>query len=731
MAQSPSTLLSDVLAGANKVAQRTVTGKGNIPLTSSQRQVATAMLNQAIQDQASKNVLTALMIAGMFESNFSTGNEASNPGYVAPLSVNSGAAASYTGTGLVLAEQQAHHFCVGGGGFNSAISADQQYASDPVGLAEYAEGAGQGSYQEQDYFKENGAAYIIQQAQTLVTQLSGTATKQSGGIAKDGTSTGTSVNDTATSTGFQVGQSGNSNEDVWTAINRLAQDRDWYLFSDSETIYLADGPDIINQEPVEVIDRWGDADRIAGLSFTYDNTSFEGTVTHTSVQGKTVNKTKLPKVQTPTEASLQLICKIDAVRGGDVIYLTNCGPANGPWLVGDITRSVFDTFSDITLNPALAPIPEFIATGGGNQVTNASDPKSGSLMSAIINSADSISAANFPYVWGGGHTSIGVPDKGDVGADGNTGAFIGYDCSGSVSAVLGAAGLLQSPESTQGMIQALGKYAVAGRGSGNPEVTIWINPATHVFLEINGQYWGTSIGMGASPNHTNGRENNASSGPTWWKKGSSAPDTSSFTPYHIPRTYLATPTTSSATVKNATTAPPETMYDTANVTVASTRSDFPNAVTAVAGYIDGSFLTYNPLTVTFPGLAIESTTEYKRVVSITVNGSLAADCADIENSDMTPTSGAAWARSKLRQNQFNRPILYASLSDMPAVKAALQAEGLSRQQYRLWVADYVTQAPTTVMSGYDAWQWSTSAATNLDTSLLTSGFFNKPDNYNA
>jgi hypothetical protein len=74
-----------------------------------------------------------------------------------------------------------------------------------------------------------------------------------------------------------------------------------------------------------------------------------------------------------------------------------------------------------------------------------------------------------PYIWGGGH-----------------GAFIssGYDCSGAVSFVLHAAGLLKTPfDSSEFMNWGL-------RGMGR-WITVYTNPG-HAFIEIAGARFDTS-----------------------------------------------------------------------------------------------------------------------------------------------------------------------------------------------------------------------------------------------
>ena len=79
------------------------------------------------------------------------------------------------------------------------------------------------------------------------------------------------------------------------------------------------------------------------------------------------------------------------------------------------------------------------------------------------------SIADFPYVWGGGHGSF--QDS-------------GYDCSGSVSYALAAAGLLDSPMASGPFM----KYGEPGRGKW---ITIYSNPG-HMFMVVGGLRFDTS-----------------------------------------------------------------------------------------------------------------------------------------------------------------------------------------------------------------------------------------------
>jgi cell wall-associated NlpC family hydrolase len=89
------------------------------------------------------------------------------------------------------------------------------------------------------------------------------------------------------------------------------------------------------------------------------------------------------------------------------------------------------------------------------------------VIARIISGGNAI--AKFPYVWGGGH-----------------GSFVdsGYDCSGSVSYALAAAGLLDSPLVSGGFA----KWGSPGPGKW---VTIYAN-AGHVFMYVAGLRFDTS-----------------------------------------------------------------------------------------------------------------------------------------------------------------------------------------------------------------------------------------------
>ncbi len=116
------------------------------------------------------------------------------------------------------------------------------------------------------------------------------------------------------------------------------------------------------------------------------------------------------------------------------------------------------------------------------------------------------------------------------------------------------------------------------------------------------------------------------------------------------------------------------MYDATNP------SSIPASVPApdyAAGYIDGQWPSYTAMHNRYPS-AIPA--------SITVQGSLGAQIADVENGDLSPRGGALWAYDKLWTGVV--PCLYCSESSWPAVRAACIAADVIPSAVDWWIAGY-------------------------------------------
>jgi Putative peptidoglycan binding domain len=131
-----------------------------------------------------------------------------------------------------------------------------------------------------------------------------------------------------------------------------------------------------------------------------------------------------------------------------------------------------------TTPPASTTTPGVSATidAAGNAVAPAGAP---AVVQEMIAAANSIDAK--PYIYAGGHASWNAP---------------GYDCSGSVSFVLHAAGLLSSPEDSTG----LESFGSAGPGQW---VTVYAN-AGHTWIVVAGLafdtgHWGPTTPAGSGP----------------------------------------------------------------------------------------------------------------------------------------------------------------------------------------------------------------------------------------
>ena len=150
------------------------------------------------------------------------------------------------------------------------------------------------------------------------------------------------------------------------------------------------------------------------------------------------------------------------------------------------------------------------------------------VVNALANAATRITNQNTPYVYGGGHASAGNASIGIPGP-GYNGKRIGYDCSGSVGAVLVGGGLWAAgtgvPNDAGIIAQLRGEGLIApGVGKGPVEVTLYDHPGVHIFMNIDGRFFGTSDGGGGG---------DAAGGAGWLYDG--APDASSsvYKPYHF------------------------------------------------------------------------------------------------------------------------------------------------------------------------------------------------------
>jgi peptidoglycan hydrolase-like protein with peptidoglycan-binding domain len=129
-----------------------------------------------------------------------------------------------------------------------------------------------------------------------------------------------------------------------------------------------------------------------------------------------------------------------------------------------------------TTTPTTTPGAVATIDSNGNAIAPAGAP---AVVQEMITAANSIDTK--PYIYAGGHASWNAP---------------GYDCSGAVSFVLHAAGLLSSPEDST----ELESFGSAGAGQW---VTVYAN-AGHTWIVIAGLafntgHWGPTVPAGSGP----------------------------------------------------------------------------------------------------------------------------------------------------------------------------------------------------------------------------------------
>lgn len=155
------------------------------------------------------------------------------------------------------------------------------------------------------------------------------------------------------------------------------------------------------------------------------------------------------------------------------------------------------------------------------------------VITALKRTADDITARDYPYVWAGGHAAAGVASVGQASRHKRHAKTppVGFDCSGAVAAVLAGGGLWTPgssvPNDAGVVAELLSAHVITrGAGTGAAEVTLFDKPGSHIFMRINGQFWGTSDGHSGNAAQPHG-------GAGWLNDG--APDARSrlYKAYHV------------------------------------------------------------------------------------------------------------------------------------------------------------------------------------------------------
>lgn len=144
------------------------------------------------------------------------------------------------------------------------------------------------------------------------------------------------------------------------------------------------------------------------------------------------------------------------------------------------------------------------------------------------------------------------------------------------------------------------------------------------------------------------------------------------------------------------------MYDSLSM------GNIPGDAQAVAGYVNGDYITYGTVQRSFPNA---------KHVSIAVNVDAAADFLDIEHGDAVISQAGGWLDARLKEGAY-RPGIYAQMSYWESGGMASDLAGFG-SKIRRWVADWTYQEH--IPGGYDGCQWS--GGRTLDISACLPTFF--------
>jgi hypothetical protein len=289
-------------------------------------------------------------------------------------------------------------------------------------------------------------------------------------------------------------------ETSWDAIQRLAKEVNFRAFMLDNTMYYEDDNTLIDSIPFDTIS---------------ESTEGIDTIDYDIDTGKTVSECTVTAHFNRWQAP-----------PGCVIVVEDSGPITGRWLVYQVERPLFSNVGTITLHIAQPPLPEpapstsqvtikgdvSLHIGKGGKISGSGN----SQIDKVYNKAIDISKKGYPYVYAGGHNAAFSPP---------------YDCSGYVSAILHAGGMVNTAMASGGF----DSWGDPGQGK---VMTIWTNPnpgeSGHVFIEFKLPH---PIGhVQANTSHSGIRPGVGAAVIPWGGNGLADSRLSTFHPRHWPGT---------------------------------------------------------------------------------------------------------------------------------------------------------------------------------------------------
>lgn len=281
----------------------------------------------------------------------------------------------------------------------------------------------------------------------------------------------------------------NSDEDSWTAIQRLAEEVGWRFFVVGNSVYFMSEADLYARRARYEVT----PEDPAILDLTYD----------------------VDWGKPASQLELEVVLDRWGAPPGSVVLVNGFGPPDGRWLIASVTRDYFAPTATVTCRQPgkekLEPASERVtrasnAAGAGDSGGTGVDD--GSKSGRFYAEAKRISDAGGTYVYGGGH---GPPLN-------SLSSGQGLDCSSSTSLALHRAGLFNSPNAIVSGDFAR-DWGEPGRGQ---RFTVWANGG-HVWTQFHGI--GNAWRFDTSPYGSGGR------GP---RLRSTPRPTDGFTPRHWP-----------------------------------------------------------------------------------------------------------------------------------------------------------------------------------------------------
>lgn len=381
--------------GIGRAAAVTIKGA---QATAPQIAVANELIDEADKLKAGSLATTAMLCAAIAESTMGADARTFGGPYQGVLQGQPSQVDVHSPTAMAEAFQKGIKGFQGGGGMKLA-----RILTDPGEIATKVEASGQPAHFYGQWAGEAAA---------LLDAYGGLASGSQGGA-------NVPISDVSQ---LARGTTSDPDEDSWDCITRLAQEVSWELFTDANTLYYMDGPDLAAQEPAAYIDRAERTcrdrdgtvtdDVISSLQYTVDNTAFVYTPQTRRVRGKVRRGRRVAKPQTPTQITLSMLCEPDAYRAGELFVVRNAGSADGRWIVTDATRNwLGEEATMFMLGPPTEPKPEpqgRASTANGQKST----PK-GSPPSDVVSLGPDARVANSPL--SGKFHLIGIPFEGTHG----------------------------------------------------------------------------------------------------------------------------------------------------------------------------------------------------------------------------------------------------------------------------------------------------------------------------